>query len=63
MDVRPAAKTISDLLNAHSSIGKVTVVPKALPFTPWSDGESLISTEKNSLISYRPYSEADWVST
>jgi hypothetical protein len=40
MDVRPAAKTIPDILKADQSIGKVTIVPKALPFTPWSDGES-----------------------
>jgi len=39
MDVRPAAKTIPDLLKADISIGKVTIIPKALPFTPWSDGE------------------------
>jgi hypothetical protein len=44
MDVRPAAKTIPGLLKADSSIGKVTSLPKALPFTPWSDGESHIST-------------------
>jgi hypothetical protein len=40
MDVRPAAKAIPDILKADSSIGKVTILPKALPFTPWSDGES-----------------------
>lgn len=44
MDVRPAAKTIPDLLKADTSIGKVTVLPKALPFTPWSDGKFQLST-------------------
>jgi hypothetical protein len=41
MDVRPAAKTIPDLLKSDQAVGEVTVVPKPLPFTPWSDGKSM----------------------
>ena len=42
MDVRPAAKTIPDLLKSDQAMGEVTVLPKALPFTPWSDGRFIL---------------------
>jgi hypothetical protein len=41
MDVRPAARTIPDLLKSDQGVGEVTVVYKPLPFTPWSDGKSI----------------------
>jgi len=42
MDVRPAAKTIPDLLKTDQAMGELTVLPKPLPFTPWSEGGSVL---------------------